>query len=493
MLDSLGRVIAAFPFHSGDVQKAVKLLEWIGSLQDGCMDHTALLVADAGVEWGDVVELTSIAEKAFSKVCVTATESSVMSWPKGPNSMFMAAAEFVEKELHEPFFFCETDCVPLKAGWLDSLDRAYRSCGRPFMGALVSTTNPNLPRVSLAGVAVYPPNAASLLRQVLEAQSMRAWDVASAAVTVPQSAHTPLIQHFWGQPQLPPTFAERKWLDSPVNTFTLSNLNKDAVVFHRNKDGTLIRLLQMKVLGKMHPKITVALPICNKDAELAIKHAKWMGETCPAIGYDAVVSADFDTLGNYLKECVGHLHKVFSSVSVFRYQCGSTCSWPHGANVAFKYTSKHMQKTSNGPWLWLEADAVAIRKSWLDELQAAYDIAGKLFMGPIVPGMGHMNGVGIYPKDTPTFIPNALRIENQNLAWDSIMKEEMIWECHNAEPLIQHVWGIVGGDIHPVLGEAPTFDDQSKIERWLKPQAALFHRCKDGSLIDRLLERRSQI
>jgi hypothetical protein len=219
-----------------------------------------------------------------------------------------------------------------------------------------------------------------------------------------------------------------------------------------------------------------------------VKHAKWLKRVSPNTGYSAVVSADFDTLQGYLRDFVAELHGVFSSVAVFRYRCGSACSWPHGANVAFKHTANYLQKNIQTPWLWLEADAVAVRRSWLDSIQAGYEIGGKLFMGPIVPGMGHMNGVGVYPQDTPTYIPNALRTENQNIAWDSLMKEEMIWECHDAEPLIQHAWGVVGNDLHPILGEAPSFDIQEKVKRWLKPGAALFHRCKNGSLIDRLSE-----
>lgn len=479
-------MIAAFPFCASDLQAAKKLLKWIEVL-GGCQNHTALLVSDCGVNWSDAMEIRALAEKSFKKVWMTATSKSVQGWPQGPNSMWRTAAECVEADLHESFFFCEPDCIPIKPRWLDEIEIAYRSCGKPFMGALVVSDVPSLPRVSLAGNAVYPADAASRLRAVLDAQSARAWDVASAEVAVPQSAHSRLIQHFWGQPQLPPTFAERKWPDSPINTFTLSNLHPQAVVFHRNKDGTLIRLLKRKMGLDLAPSIVVALPFCNKDAKLAVKHTRWLAEMCPASGYQAVIATDSDTIGSYITEVAREAGVCFSGVSILRYRCGSTCSWPHGANVAFRATAQHMQKTVNGPWLWLEADAVATRRSWLDELQAEYELGGKLFMGPIVPGMGHMNGMGVYPKDTPDYIPNALHTSN-HLAWDSEMKGEMIWECHNAEPLIQHVWGIVNGQPHPILGEPPNFDNQEKVKAWLNPKAVLFHRCKNGSLIDRLRE-----
>jgi hypothetical protein len=78
-------------------------------------------------------------------------------------------------------------------------------------------------------------------------EESKAFDMATAPVTVPLSAHTKLLQHFWGPTRdNPPTFAEVKTAESPINTFTLANLNPEAVVFHRNKDGTLLKLLGFK-------------------------------------------------------------------------------------------------------------------------------------------------------------------------------------------------------------------------------------------------------
>jgi hypothetical protein len=481
-------LIAAFPFCAADVHAAKKLLKWIEQL-GGCKNHTALLVSDCGVGWSEVIELRQIAEKNFKKVWVTATERSVNGWPQGPNSLFRTAAECVEKDFKEHWFWCEADCIPLKPGWLNSLDHQHRQFQKPFLGAWVNCNQPGLPEVSVAGCAVYPDDAASRLRTVMDANPNRAWDVACAPLIVPQSSTTALIEHFWGQPDLAPTFAERKRKDSPINTFTLDNINPLAVVFHRNKDGTLLRLLQRKLFHEEQPKITVAVAFCNKDSRIALKHCQWLSEICPKSGYSAVLSVDADTIGNAVQQAIRSVSGCFPGVRTFQYRCGSTCSWPHGANVAFRNTAQYMQKNAPGPWLWLEPDAVATRGSWLDELQAEYEIAGKLFMGPIVPGMGHCNGMAIYPKDTPDFIPNALHTES-HLAWDSVMKEEMIWECHNAEPLIQHVWGIVNGQAHPILGEAPVFRTQNEVKAWLNPKAALFHRCKDASLIDRLRELR---
>jgi hypothetical protein len=77
-----------------------------------------------------------------------------------------------------------------------------------------------------------------------------------------------------------------------------------------------------------------------------------------------------------------------------------------------------------------------------------------------------------------------------NLAFDWVMRPEMIHECYDAGALIQHCWGITAGRPDPVYGEPAHFATQREVDNWLEPDAVLFHRCKNGSLIDRLRERR---
>ena len=142
----------------------------------------------------------------------------------------------------------------------------------------------------------------------------------------------------------------------------------------------------------------------------------------------------------------------------------------------------------NNPWLWMEADAIPLKRGWLEKLQDLYWVGGKSFAGPIVKDKGHMNGTGIYPANTPNRIPAALA--QPRTAWDVVMKKEMISDCLDLHPYYFHAWSMHGEDFHPYLGGAvPTFPTQSRVDK-IPKQAVVMHRCKDGSLIERLRERK---
>jgi len=97
-----------------------------------------------------------------------------------------------------------------------------------------------------------------------------------------------------------------------------------------------------------------------------------------------------------------------------------------------------------------------------------------------------MNGVGIYPADFPFRCPNAM--EMTGTAWDYGMKPEMQYDFHDGIKQIQHVWGIHEGIIHAFKGGPPVFFSYLEVRKWVYPQTLIFHRCKDGSLIDRYRE-----
>jgi hypothetical protein len=453
----------------------------------GCQKHKAVLVVAAGTPWTDSVEALNHARKVFGTAAIVSSRKVVTGWPQGPNEMFLTGALYVANTFNAPFLYCEPDCIPVRTRWLDRIEDDYGRAGKPYMGAFVESTQAGIPPVSLAGNAVYPASAFIDMEQIILSKPHAAFDVSTAGYIIPIAQPTQLIHHFWGQPNLAPTFAENRWPDSPINTFTLEKINPEAVLFHRNKDGTLIRLLKRTLFPEKNAvPFSVVFPICNKDGAIAVKLAEWLLRMGIRLETHGVVSSDSDTLSKYSSRMVEVIRHVFSSVDHFRYRAGSTRSWPDGANQAFRNTAHFMAKQGK-PWLWTEADAVPVHRSWLDRLQAAYELAGMPFFGPIVPGMGHMNGVGVYPVNTPEIIPNSLWTA-PHIAWDSQMKGEMIHLCHNAEPLIQHVWGIVNGQPHPIMGDAPVFDTVQKVKDWVHPQAALFHRAKDGSLIDRLAE-----
>jgi hypothetical protein len=296
--------------------------------------------------------------------------------------------------------------------------------------------------------------------------------VDSAHVVVPKAAHTELIHHLWGEKDHPPIFAEHNI--PGTNVFCLKQINSKAVVFHRNKDGSLISLLS----GNTN-QLMVVYPFCIKDQDIALKNMQWM-ERLGKQPFDIILIYDQTVNNTSAIEAVAQ--RVFKSVQRYKYHC-PPMGWPQAPNFAFQTTARTMIRF-NRPWLWLEPDAIPVKPDWLTVLQREYLRAGRKFMGAVVPMMGHMNGVGIYPPNTPTIIPRGMRATSG--AWDTDMRDEMIDKCHDAGHLIQHCWGISNGCAHPFNGDAPHFKNEHDLKRWLMRETVLFHRCKDGSLIDQL-------
>lgn len=461
-------MIAILPFCKADTPAALRLLKWISQL-GGCKKHTALLVADCEVQWSDATQALKLAKLSFLSVKLITTEKPCdYPWPTGANLMFLTGANAV----NEPFFWLEPDAVPLKRDWLDTIEEAYRNCGKMFMGPVLDSNDAALPKRYMAGTAVYPCNAGVLIEKQLKGG---AWDMDAADMIVPRAAHTDLIHHLWGEKNNPPVFAETNI--PGTNVFCPKQIHPEAVVFHRNKDGSLIRMLS----GQTDRDLIVVISFCEKDAFIAQKNLEWINKLSGKQAYDLVLAYD-QTAERYSQPIENIAIHAFRSVQKIRYHLKER-GWPQAPNLVFQMIARHMQGIGR-PWLWLEPDAIPIKPDWLNVLKAEYLRARRPFMGAIVPQMGHMNGVGIYPANTPELIPTGMRATSG--AWDTEMRQDMIGKCHDAGHLIQHCWGIHNGCAHPHTGDLPHFRSRDDVNKWLLPSAVLFHRCKDGSLIDQL-------
>jgi hypothetical protein len=243
-------MLCVLPVYTKDVPRLLNLLKWIHQL-GGCKDHSAIIVADAATSAPAIFDLQQEAQKSFHCVEVSTTAKSVNGWPQGPNELFLRAAE-VARSHHMHWLFLEPDAVPLCPGWLDKIDIHYRAKGAIYFGQVVPCNKPDLPPSHFTGVGVYPANAFDEVAAYVRKRPDMAFDISTAQVLVPKATHSNLFQHLWGEVGNPPTFAERGIPRTEV--FDLNYLRKDAVLFHRTKDGNLIELLrrQLGVVTKVN-------------------------------------------------------------------------------------------------------------------------------------------------------------------------------------------------------------------------------------------------
>lgn len=466
------------PFCSADANQALTLLEFIEQL-GGCQEYDALLVADAAVNWAVCVDMLSTANRIFRVAQIITTEVTVVGWPAGANALWLRAAHHCQV-MGTDWLWLEPDAVPLKRGWLVSIDKMR---GSGFFGHVYDCHQEGLPRQLLSGVAVYPSHALSLIGPCIEANPTRAWDVSSADVVLRHTTPTKLIHHFYGEKDLPPTFVEAKTPDSPRNAFTLDQLPEEAVIFHRNKDGTLLSLLRRKLNLSIAGNFVVVLPFCNLDVNLMSKNLGWMKALGVEKTHDCLLSYDRTTNGIAIREVVAKAGEVFCSVQQTSYnvphgtQFPQTAAWQHAARTMYKlYRS----------WLWMEADAIPLTKRWLDVLQSVYDNCRMPFAGPMVQGALHCNGTPtIYPANTPDLLPRTM--SHTANAWDVEATDEMRGKVKDIGHIAYCAWGIKDGKLNPVDGEAPSFPPGSNhLLNQIPKTAVVFHRDKSGSLIDRL-------
>lgn len=171
-------------------------------------------------------------------------------------------------------------------------------------------------------------------------------------------------------------------------------------------------------------------------------------------------------------------------------------AWP--PNRMFLMAARQVSMCYKLPWLWLEPDAVPLRKNWRDELADEYGLCPKKFMGPIVentlkqpnlPAL-HLTGTAIYPPDAWDLYNSIPALKTESRAWDMTAADQVVPRTQHTE-LIQHYYGEI--KLPPVfVSERKAADPKNFVtKKFLHSSAVLFHRCKDGSLIELLRSSRA--
>lgn len=230
----------------------------------------------------------------------------------------------------------------------------------------------------------------------------------------------------------------------------------------------------------------ICLPFFVGDKDQAIRLANWIKQLGGVGHHDCLLVRDGSaSLEGVLDPC----QAAFRSVTAIMAQSvGEQGKWGTGttdataANEMWLTASTYVFHKFQCRWFWLEPDAVPTRSTWADELEAEDREARKPFMGAYVnipPHEPHMSGIAVYPASVPDYSLD-MAIPGK-IAWDYAGRRDTIGKGKaHLTKLIQHEYRI--------HGESPTFPNAKSLSV-IKPETAVFHRCKDSSLIDRLSER----
>lgn len=240
--------------------------------------------------------------------------------------------------------------------------------------------------------------------------------------------------------------------------------------------------------------ITV-LNYCAADRDTALNLLRWIGQLGGAGKHELILQDCQQVVRAGLHtELLTEAKKHFANVEHFTPFTEDERGWPQSANHGWLQAVIHMRelfaKRAQGSvlpaWLWMEADCVPTSFTWADALEAAYPKANKPFMAAeVLHPVRRLSGIALYPARVSSYLRHR-RLGDLTMrsgkgeAFDQYYSPEWIEFTHFTK-LIQNVH-------FTAPNVPPTFPDAASLSL-LDPEAVLFHRCKDGSLIERLRER----
>lgn len=226
----------------------------------------------------------------------------------------------------------------------------------------------------------------------------------------------------------------------------------------------------------------LVFPFCEKDKHLAIRVLKWAAVLDERIESPVLLCYDNSTDAG---EVLQIAHELFEKVETFTYPTPQPFPWPRLQNRVFQACARHIETLSPMPWFWWEPDLTPLKSGWYKSISEAHAKGGRLFSGHVVSHViptGHMTGCGVYPHDLPRRSDRAMMADKA--AWDVNMAKDMIRKCNPINRLLHHQY------FDDDTGACPTFPTLAALKR-IPESAVTFHRCKDSSLIDRLIELRT--
>lgn len=225
-----------------------------------------------------------------------------------------------------------------------------------------------------------------------------------------------------------------------------------------------------------------------KDYEGTVRLLEWCKELGRYDRHHALIVAA-QTLD---RAQVAHLDLLakdcaFGRVTSIHLKLEDPRGWPYAPNIMFQNAVAWIEQVGRSAFVWVESDATPLKEGWLDAIEQEYVTRARPFMGTIFNWISaqrylpHLNGNAVYPSNIRQFNPYMLAATQT--PWDCTRPDLILPRTHKSN-LFHHEWGDRN------TNAAPTFPSLESLS-FLHQEAVLFHRCKDGSLIDRLREQRA--
>lgn len=223
--------------------------------------------------------------------------------------------------------------------------------------------------------------------------------------------------------------------------------------------------------------LVIVMPVAKFDWNLAVKNLAWMAalkdESLADYQLLAYCSPEITEAQQIqLRQASGNMAEVVVASQV------KEAGYFGTPNQMIKGALELVENRHPGcAMLWVEADAIPMRAGWVDAILAEYRACGRPFLGDHYRGTGaipHLTGNAVYSPQWRKYAPSLAALGSEECGWDTLCAHDTMPRSHPSKT-IQQVWR---PPLPITLGYAKS----------LRPECALFHQCKDGSLIDVLCE-----
>ena len=218
----------------------------------------------------------------------------------------------------------------------------------------------------------------------------------------------------------------------------------------------------------------VVIPVCHKDCFLAVRNLEHCIQMESSVDYDCFIA--LERTGSPPVTIVDRAKEYFKSVDIISVEpWKGDQTWPVPANWMWQSVARELANQKL-PWLWWEPDATPLCPKWLDILADAYKSGKRPFAGAVtrLNEFTYMAGVAIYPPNTPERCSHALFARTEAFDVVAGVRDGILRQTHDISSLIAHTSSI--NNTH--------FTCQADVEKHVPEGAVLFHKCKDGSLLD---------
>lgn len=230
----------------------------------------------------------------------------------------------------------------------------------------------------------------------------------------------------------------------------------------------------------------VVLPVSKPDFHLACKWLKWvsaLGCQPGSTPFDLLVVVANSVEPEHIAEIPIPAPESAILCSIIRVRERyerPDLGYAAAANHLFRSCLEAAEEHYSGyPVIFCEADTTPTRPTWFADIAAEYAACGRPFMGDYhwEGAIPHMTGNAVYAHNWRQLAPSlaALPGPRPEQGWDTSCAHQTVPQMARAST-IQQQW------------ICPPFTDENVV-RILRRDTALFHRCKDGTLIDVLARR----